>query len=373
MTTREFLIQRSIQIITQNQDGSGAYVASPNFPEYRFSWLRDGSFIGYAMLLCGKTDSAERFLRWVADAICRNEPDWPALEAAGNAGTPPPAGAYLPTRFTLSGEIDSGQWPDFQIDGYGHWLWLLGEWITYTRQDGVPSWATKAVDTTIRYLGLTWHLPNHDAWEEHGDKVHPSTLASVYGGLRSMHRLGYAVSDLADRVRELVGSQLTLDGSIPKHIGSQEVDSSALWAAVPFGLFEPTGEIMTATTGRIERELTIGGGVIRFKDDTYYGGGRWILLTAWLGWYALRCGDVVKAESCAKWIEERMSPDGALPEQVVDQPVAPAMVGEWQRKWGKVAEPLLWSHAMYLILTHEMEHSAGVAGNAKVSQRRRSV
>jgi len=48
------LAQRSIDIILQNQASSGAYLASPNFPNYRFCWFRDGSFTAYAMDLIGE-------------------------------------------------------------------------------------------------------------------------------------------------------------------------------------------------------------------------------------------------------------------------------------------------------------------------------
>ena len=42
--------------------------------------------------------------------------------------------------------------------------------------------------------------------------------------------------------------------------------------------------------------------------------------------------------------------DGHLPEQVSDRPLSPAHVQPWVARWGPIARPLLWSHAMYLIL-----------------------
>ena len=63
------LIQQSIRIIKKNQDASGAYIASPNFEIYHYSWLRDGSFIAYAMDRVEEYDSADRFYNWVAQVI----------------------------------------------------------------------------------------------------------------------------------------------------------------------------------------------------------------------------------------------------------------------------------------------------------------
>ena len=53
------LAQRSVEIITAHQDVGGAYPASPTFRVYRYSWLRDGSFIADAMSRAGAVASAE--------------------------------------------------------------------------------------------------------------------------------------------------------------------------------------------------------------------------------------------------------------------------------------------------------------------------
>jgi GH15 family glucan-1,4-alpha-glucosidase len=113
---------------------------------------------------------------------------------------------------------------------------------------------------------------------------------------------------------------------------------------------------MVATAARIEAELVgPGGGVRRYLGDTFYGGGDWILLTAWLGWYRAARGDLAGARAARDWIEAQATPEGLLPEQVTDAPQAPEMVEPWVRKWGPVATPLLWSHAMYLVLVDAIE------------------
>jgi hypothetical protein len=40
-----------------------------------------------------------------------------------------------------------------------------------------------------------------------------------------------------------------------------------------------------------------------------------------------------------------------LPEQVLVDVQDPQMVEPWELRWGPVATPLLWSHAMYLIMS----------------------
>ncbi len=61
------LVDRSIEIIYDGQSDTGAYLASPNFETYHYSWFRDGAFIAYAMDKVGESKSAERFHTWVAD------------------------------------------------------------------------------------------------------------------------------------------------------------------------------------------------------------------------------------------------------------------------------------------------------------------
>lgn len=371
--TRPELARTSIEVILGNQNDSGAYVACPNFAEYRYCWLRDGSFIGYAILGHGRPESTEAFLRWVCRAIDRVSIDWAALRAAAERGEPPAEGAYLPTRFTLSGEVTGDDWPNFQTDGYGHWLWLLEQWLTVLGKDVLPEWAESAVRKTVRYLTTAWRLPSFDAWEEHGDKVHPATLASIYGGLRAAERFGFETAAVREEIRAMALSRLTADGALAKYLGSDAVDASLLWAAVPFGMLAPESDVMSRTAARIDAELTRSGGVVRYADDTYYGGGRWILLTAWLGWYFAGVGEHGRARECANWIELQADESGMLPEQVTDNVNAPQMVEPWVKRWGPVAKPLLWSHAMYLVLVDEIERGNWVDGLTRESGIRSGV
>ena len=68
------------------------------------------------------------------------------------------------------------------------------------------------------------------------------------------------------------------------------VDASLLWACVPFGrhaLLQAADPLMRGTAAKIERDLVGGtGGVHRYRADTFYGGGEWVVHskpTAWNG------------------------------------------------------------------------------------------
>jgi GH15 family glucan-1,4-alpha-glucosidase len=49
---------------------------------------------------------------------------------------------------------------------------------------------------------------------------------------------------------------------------------------------------------------------------------------------------------------------GQLPEQVPATLIDPNYYQPWVRDWGLPASPLLWSHAMYVILAKRLEQAA---------------
>ena len=43
------LIATSVQAMLANQQANGAFIASPDFHQYHYCWLRDASFVAYAL------------------------------------------------------------------------------------------------------------------------------------------------------------------------------------------------------------------------------------------------------------------------------------------------------------------------------------
>ncbi|MBN9171622.1 MAG: hypothetical protein J0I50_06990, partial [Microbacterium sp.] len=84
--------------------------------------------------------------------------------------------------------------------------------------------------------------------------------------------------------------------------------------------------------------------------DTFFGGGQWPLLTCFLGLAHLAAGDRDRAEQLLDWAAGTANAALDLPEQVAGHLIAPGMRQEWIDRWGTVATPLLWSHAMFLRL-----------------------
>jgi GH15 family glucan-1,4-alpha-glucosidase len=201
-------------------------------------------------------------------------------------------------------------------------------------------------------------LPCNDCWEEQEDRIHTYTLAAIYGGLREVAAIcdDHLASATAEAVRLFLLDNAVMDGRLVKSLGSSEVDASLLGVAVPFGAIDAKDPVMQRTVEWIERDLRSGpGGLHRYRKDTYYGGGEWILLTAWLGWYYAETGQVQKSEAILDWVEAQTTAQGDLPEQIPANLNEPPYYVTWLRRWGAIASPLLWSHAKYLILREALQ------------------
>ncbi len=125
------LYERSLEIIRQGQTTTGAYIASSAFPTYSYCWLRDGSFIAHAMDTAGEYESAEAFFRWAGHTIQKHSHKLDNIERKVKMGGSIGKDEFLHTRFTLDGEevTTDNTWGNFQIDGYGTWLWALAECV----------------------------------------------------------------------------------------------------------------------------------------------------------------------------------------------------------------------------------------------------
>jgi GH15 family glucan-1,4-alpha-glucosidase len=282
------LSARSVEVILDGQAPSGAYVACPTFPPYRFAWLRDGSFVADAMSRAGEVESAEAFFGWVGGVVER--------------------GVGFDARYTLEGERERSSWPKRQHDGWGLWLWAARG---HCRRHGRRHRWQEAAAATERHLREVREEPCVDWWEER-EGIHAATLACIAAGL--------------DEEPDLTTAEERLDASL---------------LVLPFLGFGPVD---------VTPLVSPGGGVHRHLEDTYYGGGEWLLLTAMLG-----LAEPSRAADCLAWVAEHAADEGHLPEQSQDHLLAPTWYEDWVRKWGPPPSPLLWSHAMFLTLAHEVE------------------
>lgn len=347
------LYEKSIKLILNTQKENGAFVASPKFDTYSYCWIRDGSFIAYSMDVSGNFDSAEKFYSWVDGVISRYSYKAINIVKKLDSGEKLETDDFMNARYTLEGyEEEKKGWGNFQLDAYGTWLWGLTQHVKLSGRKDIIKKFRKSIDATVSYIENLWFYPNNDIWEENGDKIHTSTLACLYGGLHSINEFlnDKIIEKTAGRIKSFILSNCTKDGTFVKYIGTSDVDSSLIWLGVPFDVVDIDDILYKNTIKKIEKELLTSCGLHRYKKDTYYGGGEWILLSCWLGWYYSKKNDVSKAEEIEKWVVKNADKDGNLPEQVFEHVNDEVYYPYWVEKWGSVASPLLWSHAMYIVL-----------------------
>lgn len=355
------LAERSAQLLCEHQDAGGAWPASPHFAPYQYSWFRDGSFIAEGASAAGLHEEADRFHGWCQRVLERERPAVERVLAMLEEGKQPEDSDYLPARYNLDGSRQLDDWWNFQVDGYGTWLWALERHLGRTGGSAAPY--AVGIDVTVRYLLATGTDTCRDWWEENRDRTHVTTLAGVAAGLRAAIRMGTLAPELrppavevAERCVELTRTQGVREGRLTKWLDATDAQGSgvdgsllsvgALYEALP--LFDP---LVSVTVDEVERRL-VDGGVHRYEADTFYGGGQWPVLAALLAWHHSRAGNPGRACELLDWIVSTADDDLLLPEQVAPL-LAPGVLDEWLERWGPSAHPLLWSHGMFLAAVTE--------------------
>jgi GH15 family glucan-1,4-alpha-glucosidase len=349
------LAERSIELVLALQDESGAYPASPTFSAYAgYSWFRDGAFIADAMSAAGAVESADRFFDWCSGILVSRRATIERVVAAAAVGEPVADSEMLPARFTFDGRDGADEWWDFQLDGYGTWLWAVAEHAK-RHSLGLDRWMP-AIALTVDYLASSWHRACFDWWEESAEHVHVSTLGCIAAGLEAVGGAGRVVAD----IRALIATEGTTGGHLAKWLGSKEVDASLLSVIAPLRVVPASDPVGAATIAAVEAELSVDGGVHRYGSDTFFGGGQWPLLSCFLGLAFEASGDRARALDQLAWAAGTVDGGGAMPEQVGRHLLDPSREQEWVDRWGPVARPLLWSHAMYIRLAVQLDVVRGL-------------
>jgi len=366
----KYQVRRSVEAILKNQDPNGAIIASPDFAQYRFCWLRDGSFSAYALDLAGEHAASARYHLWVNRAVSGIAETIDNVIAARLRGVELSALEMPPARFSLGGDTVVDDWPNFQIDGYGTWLWSLGRHLELAGSQGLPDEFVESVARVARYLATFSLSRCYDVWEENGTDQHTSTLACVYGGLSTAARLlnneDYLTS--AKEVRDRVLEGGAANGYYVKSSSNSDVDASTLWLTAPFDVVTPNDEYFSKTLALIENRLNLNGGIRRYPTDVYFGSGAWPVLTASLGWHYLGVGDCLRAEVCRQWIADHFDVEGRIAEQYDGEQRDLIHYEEWVTRWGHPAIDLTWSHAMYVVLCLALEEDEAGKRTASIGR-----
>ena len=180
---------------------------------------------------------------------------------------------------------------------------------------------SKTVDGVARYVSATWQLKSFSCWESSTTASTHRRSAPSSRGWNAAARLlqDPAWADEADRLRATLLDRFVTNGRFTRGPSDERLDGSLLWLGVPFGVLPLDDPILGATVEGVRRGLLRpDGGVYRYRGDTYYGGGEWILLTCLARRHDAMTGNLDAVVPLREWVRETASPNGDLPEQVSD-------------------------------------------------------
>jgi GH15 family glucan-1,4-alpha-glucosidase len=250
--------------------------------DYRYTWIRDGSFSIYALLGLGFTEEAVAFGGWLRDR---------AGEAVGDGPSPLKImyrvdGTSDLTEVTLDHfegwrgsrpvRIGNGAADQLQLDIYGELMDAVYLGDQHGVHSGHQNWVELAA--LIDWLCEHWDQPDEGIWETRGGR-----RDFVYGRFQAWVALDRAIKMATTRARpadlqrwrterDAVYDQIFEKGWNPKiggftqFYGSEVLDSSLLLMPLQ-GLIAPRDPMWLSTLAAIDRELVSDSLVYRYNPS----------------------------------------------------------------------------------------------------------
>jgi len=273
---REQVLRSALVLKALTDAPTGALVAAPttSLPElvgggrnwdYRFTWLRDASFMLYALFTIGYTDEARAFMRWLERTT------------AGRADQLQVAYGVGGDRFlneievrTLEGyrgsqpvRVGNDCFTQFQLDVYGEVLDTA--WLYHQHGGAIGPSLWEFLSRLTDYVGEVWTLPDDGIWEVRGPRQHfvyskVMAWVAVDRAIRLARALG--LSAPLERwlaLRREIRARIDADGVDPgtgafvQAFGSSALDASTL--LIPLVHYvKPSDPRVKATVERIAAE-----------------------------------------------------------------------------------------------------------------------
>jgi hypothetical protein len=316
--------------------GKGAVLASLPPGEWTVTWSRDTAYSIAAMSAIGMKDEAAAALGFYLGAEAGRFQQWNELKPYAM----PPYQISLVRYFGFGvEETDVNDFgPNLEFDGFGLFLWALGQYETKTKDTSIADGAwmaitTKVADPIVALIDPATGLvkPDSSIWELHWNGRQRSFAYTSITAVRGLcdaaaiadrkgdtaHATTYR--NAANGIRKALATQVT-DPTHALGVSHEGVMSgkgywdAAVLDAIAMGLFDPKGPIAKATLAGLDAHLatTAGAGWSRSDDKTDgspwggdYDSAEWIF-TDMRGALAERMsGDVTRSDRLYKWVREQ--------------------------------------------------------------------
>jgi len=322
---REMVSRSALTLKLLTSLDHGAMVASPTFglPEeiggernwdYRYCWIRDASFLIYAMMRLGHMDEARRFMEWIEARCGELNPDGSLQVLYGLDGrhdlpeeTLPHLEGYRGSRPVRIGNGAAGQ---LQLDIYGELLDSVYLYNKYGEPISYRLWRNMV--QLVDWVSRHWQEPDEGIWEVRGGRkefLHSRLMcwvaldramriardrsfpAPISDWLRVRNAIYEdIIENFWDREREV----------FVQYKGSREVGASVLLMPL-LKFISPRDPMWLSTLRAVENELVDDSLVYRYKlGDSPIDGlagreGTFSMCSFWFVECLSRSGDIEKA------------------------------------------------------------------------------
>ena len=333
---RSALVLRGLTYAATGMPVAAATTSLPETPggernwDYRYTWLRDGTFTLAALQDLGFRAEARRFIDVLARQHAAGVPLQLMFRVGGELELPESELEHLsgydgarPVR------IGNGAANQAQHDMWGVLLDLIWRDVVGggTLDDATWALAVPQVEAAI----AQWRLPDRGVWEVRGEPRHfTSSKLLCWVALDRGARLAGVRGDRERAVAweaesAAIRADLEANGTDDRGVFTQSYGAPALDASlllVPlYGFLPPDDPRVRATVLAIADELTESGLVLRYRVDTADDGltgeeGSFMICSFWLVQALVRIGEHERARALFEHLVSFVSPLGLLAEEI---------------------------------------------------------
>lgn len=321
---------------------NGAIIAAPttSLPEtvggtrqwdYRFAWVRDGSYAAEALLAAGEVVAARRLLEFFLNSVdLQGKPfKAPFFRVDGTLIRGERELDWLKgfrgSRPVREGNAATSQ---IQLDIEGDFIWALWRYFVVTHDDQFLRSYIGTLEPMLDWVARHWTERDASLWEFRGQDAHYThsklmCWVALHYGSRICRAIGRRQS--AERYRaqaELVRQRIEAEGfsqrrgTFTQAFGSDVLDAALLTLPL-YGFVSVEDPRFVATLEAIERELADGPWVYRYKTDMMGEADHpFVLASYWLARIYLLRGEAERAERLLTDLFQHVTSLGLLGEHV---------------------------------------------------------
>jgi GH15 family glucan-1,4-alpha-glucosidase len=302
----------------------GSIIAAPTFglPEriggsrnwdYRYAWIRDGSFTLYGLMRLGFTDEASAFMRWIEARCAELEPDGSLQIMYGIDGRHTLTEEVLDH---LTGYADSrpvrignAAYDQVQLDIYGELMDSVYLYDKYGQPISHDLWLN--LRRLVDWVCAHWNETDYGIWETRGGKKEflfsrVMCWAAVDRGIRLARKRSFpAPMERWGTIRDEIYMDIFQSfwskrrQAFVQTPGSEVLDASALLMPL-IKFISPTDPRWLSTLRAIEEDLVDDSLVYRYRSHHFADGvdgdeGTFCICSFWYAECLARTGDLEKA------------------------------------------------------------------------------